>query len=76
MNDKVKKRGGLWNFNVILIFLCLQTNYSYGYGFINFFTEEGAQRALKCLNGVTVRNKRLKVNVLSIFVCKIKPSFQ
>lgn len=39
-----------------------KTNYSFGYGFINFATDEGAQRALKCLNGVTVRNKRLKVS--------------
>lgn len=38
-----------------------QTNYSFGYAFINFVAEEGAQRAIKCLNGVTVRNKRLKV---------------
>lgn len=40
-----------------------QTGYSYGYAFINFVTEDSALRAIKCLNGVTVRNKRLKVNV-------------
>lgn len=51
--------------NNSLFRLCLfitQTNYSFGYAFINFVTEEGAQRAIKCLNGVTVRNKRLKVS--------------
>lgn len=38
-----------------------QTNYSYGYGFVNFVSEEGALQALKTLNGVSIRNKRLKV---------------
>ncbi|XP_053696219.1 sex-lethal homolog isoform X2 [Sabethes cyaneus] len=40
----------------------LKTGYSYGFGFINFLTEETAQRAIRCLNGYTVRNKRLKVS--------------
>lgn len=40
----------------------LQTGYSYGFGFINYSTEEAATRAIKCLNGVQVRNKRLKVS--------------
>ncbi|KAG4069746.1 hypothetical protein HA402_003187 [Bradysia odoriphaga] len=39
-----------------------KTCYSFGYGFVNYLTEEGAQRAIKSLNGVTVRNKRLKVS--------------
>ncbi|KAL1377692.1 hypothetical protein pipiens_016092 [Culex pipiens pipiens] len=38
------------------------SGYSYGFGFINFLTEEAAQRAIRCLNGYTVRNKRLKVS--------------
>lgn len=40
----------------------LQTNYSFGYGFVNFVSEEGARQAIKTLNGITLRNKRLKVN--------------
>lgn len=40
----------------------LKSGYSYGFGFINFLTEEAAQRAIRCLNGYTVRNKRLKVS--------------
>ncbi|XP_055640019.1 protein sex-lethal isoform X2 [Toxorhynchites rutilus septentrionalis] len=39
-----------------------KTGYSYGFGFINFLTEEAAQRAIRCLNGYRVRNKRLKVS--------------
>lgn len=39
-----------------------KTNYSYGYGFVNFVSEEGALQALKTLNGVSIRNKRLKVS--------------
>ncbi|XP_059612226.1 sex-lethal homolog isoform X1 [Phlebotomus argentipes] len=40
----------------------MKTGYSYGFGFINYGTEEAASRAIKCLNGLTVRNKRLKVS--------------
>ncbi|XP_058173130.1 sex-lethal homolog isoform X1 [Anopheles ziemanni] len=39
-----------------------QTGYSYGFGFVNYMTEDAAQRAIKCLNGYPVRNKRLKVS--------------
>nr|AGW99163.1 SXL-2 [Mayetiola destructor] len=39
-----------------------KTNYSFGYGFVNFVSEEGAQQAIKTLNGITLRNKRLKVS--------------
>ena len=39
-----------------------QSGYSYGFGFINYMTEEAAIRAIKCLNGYTVRNKRIKVS--------------
>ncbi|CAD7087161.1 unnamed protein product [Hermetia illucens] len=39
-----------------------KTGYSYGYGFINFCSDDDAARAIKSLNGVTVRNKRLKVS--------------
>lgn len=46
---------------MFMLYLILQTGYSYGFGFINFSTEEASMRALKCLNGVTIRNKRLKV---------------
>lgn len=45
-----------------------QTNYSFGYGFVNFVSEEGALQAIKTLNGITLRNKRLKVYTLfSVF---------
>ena len=39
-----------------------QTGYSYGFAFINFVNEESAIRAIKCLNGYTIRGKRLKVS--------------
>ncbi|XP_055318319.1 sex-lethal homolog isoform X2 [Sitodiplosis mosellana] len=39
-----------------------KTNYSFGYGFVNFVSEEGARQAIKTLNGITLRNKRLKVS--------------
>uniref|UniRef100_A0A1L8DHB3 Putative rna-binding protein elav/hu rrm superfamily n=1 Tax=Nyssomyia neivai TaxID=330878 RepID=A0A1L8DHB3_9DIPT len=40
----------------------MKTGYSYGFGFINYNSEEAATRAIKCLNGLNVRNKRLKVS--------------
>ncbi|XP_035773005.1 protein sex-lethal-like isoform X2 [Anopheles albimanus] len=40
----------------------LKTGYSYGFGFVNYLTEDAAQRAIKCLNGFPIRNKRLKVS--------------
>lgn len=43
-----------------------QTNYSFGYGFVNFVSEEGARQAIKTLNGITLRNKRLKVCIDNI----------
>lgn len=42
--------------------LFLQTGYSYGFGFVNFLSEDAAQRAIRCLNGYSVRNKRIKVS--------------
>lgn len=39
----------------------LKTGYSYGFGFVNFISDESALRAIKCLNGLTIRNKRIKV---------------
>ncbi|XP_065077302.1 protein sex-lethal-like isoform X1 [Ochlerotatus camptorhynchus] len=39
-----------------------QTGYSYGFGFVNFLSEDAAQRAIRCLNGYSVRNKRIKVS--------------
>lgn len=48
-----------------LFFICFfyfQTGYSFGFGFINYVNEESALRAIKCLNGYTIRNKRIKVS--------------
>ncbi|KAL9881464.1 sex-lethal homolog isoform X3 [Glossina fuscipes] len=39
-----------------------KTGYSFGYAFVDFASELDAQNAIKSLNGVTVRNKRLKVS--------------
>lgn len=39
-----------------------QTGYSFGYAFVDFAAETDSQRAIKSLNGITVRNKRLKVS--------------
>lgn len=52
-------------------FYLRQTNYSFGYGFVNFVSEEGAQNAIKSLNGVSLRNKRLKVLFLFFHVLAI-----
>ncbi|KAJ6636606.1 Sex-lethal like, partial [Pseudolycoriella hygida] len=40
-----------------------KTSYSFGYGFVNYLTEESAQRAIKNYNGINVRNKRLKLHL-------------
>ncbi|XP_062138679.1 protein sex-lethal isoform X2 [Drosophila sulfurigaster albostrigata] len=39
-----------------------KTGYSFGYAFVDFTSEMDSQRAIKVLNGITVRNKRLKVS--------------
>uniref|UniRef100_O01671-4 Isoform 4 of Sex-lethal homolog n=2 Tax=Megaselia scalaris TaxID=36166 RepID=O01671-4 len=39
-----------------------KTGYSYGYGFVDFGSEADALRAINNLNGITVRNKRIKVS--------------
>lgn len=38
-----------------------QTGWSFGYGFIDYFTEQDAQLAIDKLNGHQIENKRLKV---------------
>lgn len=40
----------------------VKTGYSYGFGFVNFINEDAAQRAIRCLNGYSIRNKRIKVS--------------
>lgn len=40
----------------------MQTGYSFGFAFINYLNDESAIRAIKCLNGYTIRGKRLKVS--------------
>lgn len=37
------------------------TGYSYGFGFIDFATEEEAERAIEGLNGMQLQHKRIKV---------------
>lgn len=38
-----------------------QTGWSFGYGFVDYFTQEHAQAAIDKLNGHQIENKRLKV---------------
>lgn len=52
--------------------LFFQTNYSFGYGFVNFVSEEGALQAIKTLNGITLRNKRLKVIITTLYESRQK----
>lgn len=49
----------------------LKTGYSYGFGFVNFISDESALRAIKCLNGLTIRNKRIKVGGREIIIIKL-----
>ncbi|XP_011211869.2 sex-lethal homolog isoform X3 [Bactrocera dorsalis] len=39
-----------------------KTGYSFGYAFVDYASETDSQRAIRSLNGITVRNKRLKVS--------------
>ncbi|XP_060534378.1 sex-lethal homolog isoform X2 [Cylas formicarius] len=39
-----------------------KTGYSYGFGFVKYFREEDAAKAINALNGFNFRNKRLKVS--------------
>ncbi|XP_055380573.1 sex-lethal homolog isoform X5 [Condylostylus longicornis] len=48
--------------NTCRIMRDLKTGYSFGYAFVDFCNETDAQRAIKSLNGITVRTKRLKVS--------------
>ncbi|XP_026474661.1 sex-lethal homolog [Ctenocephalides felis] len=40
----------------------IKTGYSYGFGFVNYMTEDHALRAIATLNGYLVQNKRIKVS--------------
>ncbi|KAF0300856.1 Protein sex-lethal [Amphibalanus amphitrite] len=40
----------------------VQTNYSYGYGFVEYVNPEDADRAIEQLNGLQVQNKKIKVS--------------
>ena len=40
----------------------LQTNYSYGYGFVEYINPDDADRAIEQLNGLEVQNKKIKVS--------------
>lgn len=48
-----------------------QTGYSFGYAFVDFASEIDAQNAIKSVNGITVRNKRIKVSSYSVFIASI-----
>lgn len=48
--------------NTCRIMKDFKTGYSFGYAFVDFASEVDAQRAIKSLNGITVRNKRIKVS--------------
>ena len=37
------------------------TNYSYGFGFVDYAKEEDAEKAIQTLNGLQLQNKRIKV---------------
>ncbi|KAJ8300524.1 hypothetical protein KUTeg_022043 [Tegillarca granosa] len=37
------------------------TNYSYGFGFVDYETPEDAQRAIQTLNGLQIQHKTIKV---------------
>ncbi|XP_076254436.1 sex-lethal homolog isoform X2 [Rhynchophorus ferrugineus] len=39
-----------------------KTGYSFGFGFVKYFKEEDAAKAIEALNGFNFRNKRLKVS--------------
>ena len=39
------------------------TGKSRGFGFISYDESESAERAIKAMNGVTIQNKRLKVEL-------------
>ncbi|XP_059487403.1 sex-lethal homolog isoform X2 [Neocloeon triangulifer] len=39
-----------------------RTGYSYGFGFVNYVSEEDALKAINTLNGLQVQNKRIKVS--------------
>ncbi|KAL1501274.1 hypothetical protein ABEB36_006625 [Hypothenemus hampei] len=50
------------NIESIKIMRDYKTGYSYGFGFVKFFKEEDAAKAINMLNGYNFRNKRLKVS--------------
>ncbi|XP_019878166.2 sex-lethal homolog isoform X2 [Aethina tumida] len=39
-----------------------KTGYSYGFGFVKYYNAEDAAKAIQLINGMTFRNKRLKVS--------------
>ncbi|XP_030379863.1 protein sex-lethal isoform X3 [Scaptodrosophila lebanonensis] len=53
---------GIGPINTCRIMRDYKTGYSFGYAFVDYTSEMDSQRAIKSLNGITVRNKRLKVS--------------
>ncbi|CAH0548597.1 unnamed protein product [Brassicogethes aeneus] len=39
-----------------------KTGYSYGFGFVKYYNQQDAAKAIEAINGMTFRNKRLKVS--------------
>lgn len=52
----------LGNIESIKIMRDYKTGYSFGFGFVKYFKEEDAAKAIQVLNGFNFRNKRLKVS--------------
>ncbi|XP_050299385.1 sex-lethal homolog isoform X2 [Anthonomus grandis grandis] len=52
----------LGNVESIKIMRDYKTGYSYGFGFVKYYKEEDAAKAINMLNGFNFRNKRLKVS--------------
>lgn len=61
------------------------TGYSYGFGFVDYFNVEDAERAIDNLNGVTINHKKIKVSFArpssddiknaNLYVTNMPPSF-
>lgn len=60
--DLVQIFGPIGNIESIKIMRDYKTGYSFGFGFVKYYKEEDATKAIDALNGFNFRNKRLKVS--------------